>query len=371
MADGVTLSIIIPVYNGEKFVARALDSILSQPSSDYEIIIVNDGSTDNSGEIIERYENQYSAVKLINSSHHGVCHTRNVGIENANGKYILFFDQDDIFFKGAYNSDLSNRLDEYYCEGVDIFCFRFVKSDDTIQRFYTEPTRKQSGKDNKVYMVSGLPTHFAIYNVKLFHENGLRFMESRYKDLDMQFMHLLFYYADKIVYDNNVLLYCWVMHLASESHSFLNLEKNYYDDVKYWKKTADLHYAQGDNDAKRFCENRVCALYCIFLREYYKRHISEKSIRAMTSKLQVEDIVKDYYNVYNDETRNGLSCYYNHRAKFIIDSRVEKYIECIGSFLIKHINLFKKKYLKTKYPLSMKELLESFENETNYSEKAL
>ena len=371
MADRVTLSIIIPVYNGEKFIARALDSILSQPSSDYEIIIVDDGSTDNSREIIQKYETQYTAVKLINNSHHGVCHTRNVGIENANGKYILFFDQDDILFKGAYNSDLSDRLDKYYCEGVDIFCFRFVKSDDTIQRFYTEPTRKESGKNDRVYKVSGLPTHFAIYNEKFFHENGLRFMESRYEDLDMQFMHLLFYYADKIVYDNNVLLYCWVMHLGSASHSNLNFEKKYFDNIKYWKKTADLHYAQGDNDAKRFCENWICALYYFLLRGYYKKHISEKSIRAMTSKLQVEEIVTNYNNLYFDEHRNGLSCYYNHRAKFIIDSRIEKYMDCINLFLIKHIKPVKKKYLKSNYPLSMKELLESCENETNNSEKAL
>lgn len=369
MTDRVTLSIIIPVYNGGKYVARTLDSILSQPSRDYEIIIVNDGSTDYSRKIIEEYENQYAVIKLINNSNHGVCYSRNVGIENANGKYLLFLDQDDILFNGAYTSELSNRLEKYYCQDIDIFCFRYVKSDDSIQRFYTEPTQKQSGKNDRVYMVSGLPTHFAIYNEKLFHTNGLRFMESRYIDLDMQLTHLLFYSSEKIVYDNSVLLYCWVIHHGSEGHSSLNFEKKYYDAIKFWKKTADVHNEKGDIDAKRYCEDWVCGVYYYFLRGYYKRHISEKPIRAMIGELQIEDIVKDINNVDNDETRNGLRCYYNHRTKFIICSRVEKYKQNIGLYLVRHIKFVKEKYLKYKYPLSTRELMEHCKNETNNTEK--
>ena len=197
MNGKVALSIIIPVFNGERFIARALSSILSQPSEDYEIIVVNDGSTDNSLEVIGKFEKQYKNIRVINNTNHGVCYTRNVGLKHATGEYILFFDQDDVFFENSYDLDLSSRLHDYYLDNVDIFCFRYVKSNNTIQRFSTMKTIPQSGQDNKVYMVSGLPTHFAIYNERLFNDNNLRFMESKYIDLDMQLTHLLFYYSKK------------------------------------------------------------------------------------------------------------------------------------------------------------------------------
>ncbi|WP_027216039.1 glycosyltransferase family 2 protein [Butyrivibrio fibrisolvens] len=92
----ISLSIIIPVYNGQYTIRKCIDSILPQISSDTEIIIVNDGSTDRSGDICSSICEQDNRVKLINKNNGGVSSARNAGIEVASGKYIMFIDCDDI-----------------------------------------------------------------------------------------------------------------------------------------------------------------------------------------------------------------------------------------------------------------------------------
>ena len=90
------VSIIIPVYNSEKYISRCIDSILNNSFDNYEIILMNDGSTDNSRKICEGYCNKYSSfVRLYNKKNQGVAKTRNEAIGYASGKYIMFIDNDD------------------------------------------------------------------------------------------------------------------------------------------------------------------------------------------------------------------------------------------------------------------------------------
>lgn len=95
------VSIIIPVYNVEKYLRESLDSICNQSYQNIEIIIVNDGSTDSSYEICKEYEKKYYKIKLINQSNQGLSGARNVGLMNATGKYIYFFDSDDVLAQSA------------------------------------------------------------------------------------------------------------------------------------------------------------------------------------------------------------------------------------------------------------------------------
>lgn len=90
-----TVSVIIPVYNAANYLRESIESVLCQTYSDLEIIIVNDGSTDNSLEIAESYQND-SRVKIISSKNKGAATARNIGIRNSNGAYFQFLDADDI-----------------------------------------------------------------------------------------------------------------------------------------------------------------------------------------------------------------------------------------------------------------------------------
>lgn len=91
-----TLSIIIPVYNADPYLKQCLDSILNQTFRDYEVIAINDGSTDNSLEILNAYAATHSEIHIIDQRNSGVSKARNVGIATAQGKFITFIDADDI-----------------------------------------------------------------------------------------------------------------------------------------------------------------------------------------------------------------------------------------------------------------------------------
>ena len=91
------LSVIVPVYNVKKYLIECLNSILSQTFTDFELILVNDGSTDNCGEICDKYASQDSRVVVIHKENGGLSSARNSGLEYASGKYITFIDSDDYY----------------------------------------------------------------------------------------------------------------------------------------------------------------------------------------------------------------------------------------------------------------------------------
>ena len=88
-------SIIIPIYNAEATLRRCLDSLVGQQFSDYELLLINDGSTDDSDAICREYANTYSCVRYFAKENGGVSSARNLGLEQAKGEYILFVDSDD------------------------------------------------------------------------------------------------------------------------------------------------------------------------------------------------------------------------------------------------------------------------------------
>lgn len=111
--EKVLLSIIIPVYNGEKYLDQCLSSIFNTKLKDIlkntEVIIIDDGSTDKSSAIYDNYNEKYSNIKIIKNSNHGVSHSRNCGISEAIGKYLMFVDSDDLLDKN-WNSVINKEL---------------------------------------------------------------------------------------------------------------------------------------------------------------------------------------------------------------------------------------------------------------------
>ena len=118
------ISIIIPVYNAEKFLSHCINSILEQSYINLEIILVNDGSTDNSLSICEYYALKDNRIKVFTQANKGVSSARNLGIEKAQGEWIYFVDSDDLVFDGLfrdfYETISLNKLIEVYKFGYII-----------------------------------------------------------------------------------------------------------------------------------------------------------------------------------------------------------------------------------------------------------
>ena len=116
------LSIVVPVYNVEKYLSKCLDSIIYPDLTDYEIIVVNDGSTDSSPAIAAEYERKYpSLIRLISTPNGGLGAARNVGLRTATGEYIVFLDSDDYLAPNAVSEMLDALRDDF-----DIFLYDLV-----------------------------------------------------------------------------------------------------------------------------------------------------------------------------------------------------------------------------------------------------
>lgn len=113
------VSIIIPVYNGEKYIKKCLDSVLKQKYKEKEIIVINDGSTDKTDEILKKYIGKIRYFKKANT---GLSDTRNFGVEKSTGKYIMFVDSDDYIEK-----DLLIKLKPYIDEGIEMIKYKARK----------------------------------------------------------------------------------------------------------------------------------------------------------------------------------------------------------------------------------------------------
>lgn len=116
-------SIVIPVYNVEKYIHQCIESVLEQNFSDYEIILINDGSSDNCGKICDEYGQQHSHIIVIHKSNGGLSDARNFGIKKAQGEYLIFLDSDDYWQGENILSSLQEIIDN---ENPDIIIHSFT-----------------------------------------------------------------------------------------------------------------------------------------------------------------------------------------------------------------------------------------------------
>lgn len=150
------ISVIIPVFNNEKYIARCLDSLLAQTYSDFEALVINDGSIDRSGTVIQEYSAKDPRIHYFEQENQGVSVARNKGLDNANGKFVLFLDGDDWLdsdvFERLLNTAEKDDLDcvsymfrHVYEDGTpckedgygDDICYRLTSSQETARFFDT------------------------------------------------------------------------------------------------------------------------------------------------------------------------------------------------------------------------------------------
>ena len=104
------ISVVVPVYNVEDVLHFCIDSILNQTYSDFELLLVDDGSTDKSGDICDQYARKDTRIRVFHKENGGVSSARNLGIDNANGEYICFIDSDDYVNSEFLDSLISHCL---------------------------------------------------------------------------------------------------------------------------------------------------------------------------------------------------------------------------------------------------------------------
>lgn len=133
------ISVIIPVYNVEKYLRRCLDSVLSQENVRQEIILVDDGSTDASGKFCDEYAEKYPDVKCLHILNSGPATAKNIGYDNATGNYIAFIDSDDEIKPNMF----STMLKSGYNHDADIVCCNYIQVNEDGSFSHTKHTGKE------------------------------------------------------------------------------------------------------------------------------------------------------------------------------------------------------------------------------------
>ena len=188
------VSVIVPVYNVEKYLARCLDSLVNQTLNDIEIIIVNDGSTDNSENIIKQYLKKYSNIKSYTQKNQGQAVARNVGLTHATGKYISYVDSDDYvetnMFKKLYSEIEKNK--------PDILISNIIKEENGRSYIFKNYWNIKK-EPNKNFMTSHMGPVARLYSREFLINNNFKFMEGVIYE-DLASIPILGVYTDKIEY---------------------------------------------------------------------------------------------------------------------------------------------------------------------------
>lgn len=144
--DNILISIIIPVYNVENYIQKCLESIIIQKTNEIEVLCINDGSIDRSGDICEEYAKRDKRIKVFHKENGGVASARNLGLKNANGKYIAWVDPDDFISPNWYET-LSKVLYENRDIDVVFFNFSTIENAKIKEWGYDKESKRMSGDE--------------------------------------------------------------------------------------------------------------------------------------------------------------------------------------------------------------------------------
>ncbi len=207
----IDISIIVPIYNAEKYLNKCIDSLINQTKKEIELILINDGSTDKSEEIVKLYNDD--RIKYFKNNNQGIGKTRNFGIKKAVGKYIMFLDSDDFLELNAcemmYNKVEKNNLDIAMCDFYKLY------DNGNIEKVKQVDFKDSSLKDNPKILNENLSPWAKIYKRDLIIKNNIKFVENL-KYEDAPFVAEALDKANKIGKVNKYLNY-YVIHGNSET----------------------------------------------------------------------------------------------------------------------------------------------------------
>lgn len=270
------LSIIIPVYNVEKYIGRCLDSIFQQKINinTYEVIVVNDGTPDNSMKIVEQYTENYSNLKIIHQKNQGLSGARNTGLNAARGTYVWFIDSDDWLKTGslAYVSDYLHKDHTVIATNLD-YCYDDESKNKLERTMYTDAL-----VTNKEYFLKysiGAVQRYII-NRSFLIKNQLSFLSGIYHE-DADFGTKMVYYA-KYIFVLKQPVYNYYQ--RTEGSIMSNWKpKNTLDYIFVYRELSlFLKMKVGRVDYSFFC----WAIFNILLQAFpYKQYKNNASIRGL------------------------------------------------------------------------------------------
>lgn len=296
------LSVIIPVYNVEKHIKRTIESLLAQTDKDFEMIFINDGSTDRTVEVIKEImsKSNFPNFKIINSQNFGVSSARNKGIYNSSGEYLYFLDGDDYI-----SNDMINVVKKYALSfKYDIIAWGYdnvTEDKTTLAKYFDIYKHEKSEMSGKEAIFSFLFeekkiriwTCSAIYKKSFLKGNNILFTEGCHNGEDQEFILKSLFSADKVYFINEVLSF-YVQREGSISNSY---SINRFDAIGAIDRTSEfINDKSRGNDIEII--NHLKYNYCVG--NYFFNFKSCLSYLLENKKMSKRDSVNYLLNDIND-----------------------------------------------------------------------
>ena len=311
MKEKNLISIIVPIYNVEKYLDRCIESIINQTYKNLEIILVDDGSPDNCPKMCEDWAKKDKRIKVIHKENGGISEARNVGINNATGDYIAFVDSDDFIDKEMYekllqnlirtNSDISICSMIYYYENDQI---KELKNNDASFFIYDDIKKYDNLFNENVF--SFIVVWNKLYKKEIFKE--LRFPKDKINE-DAFIAHQLLNLSHKIVYTKEKLYY-YVQHENSIMHQEFNIKKldeleAYKNQMLFFQKEKFQNTQYPKLSLQKYM-NYIIIFYCRL--RYYNKNNQYQT--------QIDNLQDEYKKYYKEIMKKNIS--YKQKIRYII-----------------------------------------------------
>lgn len=302
------VSIIVPIYNAEKYLSRCLDSLINQTYSNIEIICVNDGSTDDSLKIIEDYSKKFNKIIIINQKNQGVSKARNVALQNVTGEYVMFIDSDDWIELETCEKAVAIMEEK----SVDLVFWTYLKEfgETSSKKFmYDEDEMFFSKEDVKQKLQRRV---FGVYKDELAHPEGVDmltpvwgklFKTSAIKLANYEFVDLkkvgscedglfnieVFAYVESAYFINQTLYHYWKGNDLSETTKYRSeLYDQWQNLFGYMQNYIDGHKCGKEYQITLY--NRICI------------SILQLGLNIMQSDLKTSKKIKEFNKILNNPT---------------------------------------------------------------------
>lgn len=329
MKNDILISIIVPVYNVDKYLSQCLNSLIISNMEEIEIILVDDGSTDRSGIICDEFANKYSFINVIHKRNEGLSSARNDGIKSARGKWISLIDSDDLVVKGYLN--IIKKIVHY--SNYDIFMFKHRNFEDKYgcfpSKLFFDKTKLFSLSKDKA-MLSLITNTFGnyawnkIYNKKLF--QTIKYPVGKGYE-DIYTTYLLYAEASKIaVYDEQLYFYrqrSTSIVYESEINKKVKFFKDRYDALKrqsiFFKENYPYVYKK---DKSNVVKAALILTTYVEIFNQPKDDIYKSALELILNcKLSIRQL--GFKNIFLVEGRRHLKNIYLYSIKILLKDKVK------------------------------------------------
>ena len=335
-----TLSVVIPVYNGEKFIQKTLDCIKNQSFQDFELILINDGSIDNTATILEDYKKNHNNTMIIHQKNTGQGIARNIGIKEASGKYLLLLDADDLYEKNFFLSMLENakktNADITICKSDNFFSKTGLKclSDINENKFFpAQSVFFAFDMSNYIFNFSEGWAWDKLYKTEFVKKNSLFFPDLPHSE-DLVFVYGAYCYNPKIAIVDETLVH----HRMRNNSVSTSREKNPLAFIDATKMLKDIMIKT--NTFEIYKQSFVNWLH-VFFKWHYEtvnnKNIVSRGIKSYLGSEKLLKIPRKYF--YNKEIFEDSKLIYLKKFSFSLIP----FSHCCGRYKFFGITVIKTK----------------------------